>query len=131
MKCLDSDLLIAILRGKLDARSKMEELDGEGRNVTTSINIFEILYGAYHSSNKEKNIEDAKRLLSRLDAMPLDVESANRAAMIAADLAEKGEPVDFRDVLVAGIALTNGLSLVTRNAKHFSRIGKLRIEPWG
>lgn len=131
MKCLDSDLLVAILRGKPDAKSKMDELDAEGRNATTSINTFEILYGAHHSSKKKKNIEEARRLLGRLDVISLDIESANLAAMIAADLSAKGEPIDFRDILVAGIALTNGLDLVTKNSNHFSRIGKLRLESWG
>jgi hypothetical protein len=35
VKCLDTDFLVAILRGKNDAKSKMESLDAEGRNATT------------------------------------------------------------------------------------------------
>jgi predicted nucleic acid-binding protein len=130
MKCIDSDLLVAILRGNADAQSKMDELDTEGRNATTSINAFEIFYGAARSSKREKNLDEAKRMISRLEVMPLDIESANKAAVVAADLAEKGEQIDFRDVLVAGIALTNELSLVTKNARHFARIRNLTLESW-
>lgn len=50
MKCLDTDLLVAILRGEREAQEKVLELDaGEVRNSTTAINSFEIFYGAYHS----------------------------------------------------------------------------------
>ena len=52
MKCLDTDFLVAILRGKDDAKSKMESLDAEGHNATTTINAFELFYGAYKSTNK-------------------------------------------------------------------------------
>lgn len=36
MKCRDADFLVALLRGKSDAKSKMESLDAEGHNATTS-----------------------------------------------------------------------------------------------
>ena len=43
MKCLDTDLLVAILRGKdKDAEEKMKRLDQEGRHGTTTLNAFEL-----------------------------------------------------------------------------------------
>ena len=40
MKCLDTDFLVAILRAKNDAESKMESLDAESRNATTTMSEF-------------------------------------------------------------------------------------------
>ena len=52
MKCIDSDFLVAILRAKSDAESKMESLDAVGDNATTTINAFELFYGAHKSTKR-------------------------------------------------------------------------------
>lgn len=43
------------------------------------------------------------------------VSSAERAGSIFATLERKGAGLDFRDVMIAGIALENRLTVVTRN----------------
>lgn len=129
MRCIDTDLLVAILRGKEEAKAKMQEIDSKERSSTTSVNAFEIFYGAYRSK-RGKNIEATERLLERLDVIPLDMDTSQRAGEIAANLASKGETIDYRDAMIAGIALVKGLTLVTRNVAHFSRIRNLKLEPW-
>jgi tRNA(fMet)-specific endonuclease VapC len=41
-----------------------------------------------------------------------------------------GERIDVNDVLIASIALANGLILVTHNVRHLSRVPGLSIEDW-
>lgn len=131
MKCLDTDLLVAILRGKdKDAGEKMAELDEEGRQATTSINAFELFFGAYKSSNREINLEKTRSLLGRMEILPLDLISSDRAGELLADLTENGKTIDFRDALIAGISITNNLSFVTRNKEHFSRVKGLKLDLW-
>ncbi len=130
MNCLDTDFLIAILRGKEGARKKAEEIDKEGRGATTSINAFEVFFGAYRSARKSENIKQASRLLDRLFIFPLDYASSQKAADLSADLVAKGKSVDYRDVMIAAIAIENQLTLVTRNASHFSRIKGLKMATW-
>ena len=67
MQCLDTDLLVAILRGAGEALEEMWQLDREGRNATTSINAFEVFYGADRSQKRAENEESARRLLSPLE----------------------------------------------------------------
>jgi tRNA(fMet)-specific endonuclease VapC len=130
VKCLDTDLLIAILRGKEEARSIVSEIDEEAKGATTAINSFEIFFGANKSSMKNENVKEALKLLSRLEVIPLDLSSSRKAAEISAKLAAKGEPIDYRDAMIAGIAIENDLTLVTRNKSHFSRIKNLKQETW-
>ena len=130
MKCIDTDFMIAVLRGKEDAERKMRELDEEGQQATTSLNAFELFYGAYKSREKKDNLGKAKSLLGRLDVLPLDLESSEKAGESMADLASNGEAIDFRDSLIAGISLVNGLTLVTRNKGHFARVKGLKLEKW-
>ena len=130
VKCLDTDLLVAILRGKEEARDRVAALDEGGREATTSINAFEIFFGAHRSAKRSENLKEALRLLGRLHVLPFDLPSARRAGETAASLAAKGEGIDYRDSMIAGIALENDITLVTRNEKHFSRIKGLKLEVW-
>ena len=130
MKCLDSDALIAILRGRKEVRRIVEELDEEGKGATTSINAFEIYFGASKSERKNENTKEATKLLERLIVFPLDLASSRRAGVTSASLVAKGEPIDYRDAMIAAIAVENGLTLVTRNGAHFRRIKGLQIEAW-
>lgn len=129
MRCLDSDLLVAILRGEDRARSSLEKLDAEN-SATTAINAFEIYYGANHSLKKQENVEQAKRLLQRLSVIPFDERSSERAGILLSNLASNGEIIDYRDAMIAGIVIEAGLTLVTKNKKHFERIPKIKIEEW-
>ena len=130
MRCLNTDLLVAILRGKEEARKKLVQLDEEGRAGTTSINTFEIFYGANESARKIENINEASKLLERLVVFPLNISSSKKAAQISVDLTAKGEIVDFRNAMIAAISINNDLKLVTRNYAHFKRIKDLKIELW-
>jgi len=130
VKCLDTDFLVAILRGKENAERKMVEMDREGRHSTTAINAFELFYGAYKSNQKMTNVEKTKALLVRVDVLPFELESSERAGEILAELSARGDSIDFRDAMIAGIARAKGLSLVTRNKEHFARVKELKIELW-
>ena len=131
INCLDTDLLIAILRGKKDAYSKVLAIDEEAKGAaTTAINTFEILFGAYKSKMQSENLKETLRLLDRLNVIPLDFSSSKKAAEISAKLGAIGEPIDYRDTMIAAIALENDLTLVTHNKSHFSRIKNLKLETW-
>ena len=130
MKCLDSDFLIAVLRGDPQARRKLGQLDAEGRHSTTSVNSFELFYGANRSRERRKNTEEVERLLQRLDTLPFDKGSSERAGEELASLAGRGRSLDFRDAMIAAVAVSKGLCVVTRNADHFSRFKGLEVEAW-
>lgn len=130
MKCLDSDFLISILRGDKGVEKKMMEVDAEGNAFTVSVNAFEILYGALRSSKKEKNLEEAKRLLGSLEILAFDHRAAEKASKIQSALIEEGEGIGLKDLFIAGTATVNGCTLVTKNSKHFSRIKELKLEEW-
>ncbi len=130
MKCIDTDFLIAILRGKQEAYESVLKIDEEGKEATTAINAFELFFGANRSERKKENIREAQKLLERLEVIPLDTLSAKRAGEISATLVAKGEAIDFRDAMIAGIALEKDLTLLTRNNAHFSRIKGLKVQTW-
>ena len=130
MNCLDTDLLIAILRGKQEAYNIAIEIEQETKAATTVINAFEIFYGAYKSQLEKQNIKETDKLLGKLEVIPLELESARKAAEISEKLAEKGQPIDYRDAMIAAIAIENDLTLTTRSKAHFDRIKDLKLQTW-
>ncbi|MDP7079573.1 MAG: type II toxin-antitoxin system VapC family toxin [Candidatus Undinarchaeales archaeon] len=128
--CLDTDLLVAILRGDPSARHFILGNEKGTQLATTTVNAFEVLFGANRSRKRKENLLATNRLLSRLHILPLDLESADEAASLFASLHDKGCPLDLRDTLIAAIALTKGYVLVTRNTKHFDRAKELGTKIW-
>ncbi len=55
---------------------------------------------------------------------------AKTAAVIQAALRKKGTEIGHTDTLIAGIAITTGLQLVTTNTDHFKRIRGTEITNW-
>lgn len=55
---------------------------------------------------------------------------AKTAAIIQADLRKKGTEIGHTDTLIAGIAITSELQLITNNTNHFKRIKGLKIDNW-
>lgn len=129
MKILDTDLLVAILRGKNEA---LDFLDGfsDAEAATTSVNSFELFKGAFKSPEPQKNVGKTTELLSALRILSFDDEAAKIAGEIYSELEKKGKQVKVRDCLIASIALSKDATLVTRNIKHFSKINGLNIQQW-
>ncbi|MEH1963301.1 MAG: PIN domain-containing protein [Nostoc sp.] len=63
-------------------------------------------------------------------SLPLDDISALNAGRIRAQLANLGIPIGYNDLLIASIALSHDLILVTHNTKEFVRVEGLKIEDW-
>ncbi|MEM2941573.1 MAG: type II toxin-antitoxin system VapC family toxin [Thermoproteota archaeon] len=129
--CLDTDFLVALLRGHPEAVKKAEEYDIAGAEVsTTSMNTFEIYLGAFRSKHAEKNLKQADNLIGSIRVLELNSECSRKSSEILSELLNRGLPVDVRDAIIAGISLTNGYTLVTRNLEHFKRITGLGVESW-
>jgi tRNA(fMet)-specific endonuclease VapC len=41
-----------------------------------------------------------------------------------------GQPIGIDDIMIASIALGNGLTVMSANIKHFSRVPDLKTENW-
>ena len=52
------------------------------------------------------------------------------AGEVRATLEQAGTPVGPNDLLIAAIALANGLTLVTHNTAEFSLVPGLALEDW-
>lgn len=127
---LDTNICVAILKGeekelikKLQARSPTEF-------HLCSIVKAELLYGAHKSQKVTENLSVLQKFFSQFDSLPFDDASAEFYGTTRALLTKAGTPIGANDLLLASIAQTNGLTVLTRNQAEFIRIPGLRCEVW-
>ena len=120
---LDTDVLVSDLRGKTATLQYLVDRE----TATTVINAFELFHGAYKSRESSVNLSATKGLLTSLRMLGLEINAAERAGEVLAQVQKSGESLDIRDLLVGCIAREEGLSLLTYNVKHFRRIPGLKV----
>jgi tRNA(fMet)-specific endonuclease VapC len=95
-----------------------------------SVSLFELEFGLSKSSHPEPLRKHIDGLRNRHPIVGLDEAAARQAGRIRGALAAAGTPIGPYDLLIAGIALTHDLTLVTRNTEEFRRVGGLKLEDW-
>ena len=90
----------------------------------------ELYYGAYHSSRTQENLSLLRKLYSQFASLPFDDAAADEYGKLRAHLAKLGMPIGPNDLMIGAIALSNGLTLVTKNTREFGRIPGLLMEDW-
>jgi tRNA(fMet)-specific endonuclease VapC len=119
----DSDVLIDFLAGREPAARRVEIELASRAFATTAVSRFELLAGA----RDEKAEGLVRRLLDSMSTLPLDRESADRAAAVRRSLELRGAPIGMADSLIAGIVMTHDALLLTRNRKNFERVEGLKL----
>ena len=102
----------------------------------TAILIFEIKGGLDTMDNGRRK----RRLIAAFDALlqidfqdrifPFDHQAALEAARIGAAREKKGRPIDIKDTLIAGIAVSRSAAIATRNVRHFADLPVQVVNPW-
>lgn len=127
---LDTNTCIRYLNGRSPGLlHKLDDLAEENVFVCSVVK-FELRYGALRSNNVGKSLATQQTFLDRFVSLPFDDAAHVYAAEIRANLARVGTPIGPNDVLIAAIALANGLTLVTHNVREFERVDGLAIEDW-
>jgi tRNA(fMet)-specific endonuclease VapC len=127
---LDTDILSLFFRNHAKVVEKcnlyLQEYDYLSFSLITYYEIFSSL------KHRDANKQLQKFLaFSKLNKIALLTErSVKVSAEIYAQLRKKGTPVDDIDLLIAGVAISNDLVLITHNQKHFGRIESLESEDW-
>jgi len=89
---------------------------------------YELHYGAEKSARRLTNLETIAELVARLEVLDLSVSAAAHHGQIRAELEHKGQPAGPYDMLIAARARSEGLIVVTNNAREFARMSGVRVE---
>jgi tRNA(fMet)-specific endonuclease VapC len=101
-----------------------------GSVVLCSVVVAELLYGAHRSVRKAQTLSQVQGSCRNFRSLAFDDLAAEVYGWIRAHLAGMGAATGPNDLLIASIALANGLTLVTHNTQEFSRVPGLKLEDW-
>lgn len=130
MTILDTDIIVALLKGAPEALEKIKTLEEKGDTIsTTIITVYELLKGAYLSSKPQENLMKIRDSISTLQVLELTFNACEEASKIHRDLKKTGCMVGEFDILIAAIANTNDETIVTRD-EHFEPIRGIKLIKW-
>lgn len=90
----------------------------------------ELLYGAYKSTQVERNAAILHLLFEQFSSLPFNGACADRYGKLRADMERTGLVIGPYDLLIASVALQHGTILVTHNTSEFGKVPELRMEDW-
>jgi tRNA(fMet)-specific endonuclease VapC len=90
----------------------------------------EMRYGAARSAHPDRNLALMERFFAGYESLPFDDAAATSYGRIRQVLAAAGTPIGPNDLLIAAIAISRTLVLVSHNTREFSRVPDLRLEDW-
>jgi len=96
----------------------------------STVTLFELQYGVEKSQYRQRSEDALAKFLLPLNLIDLDRSSAVEAATIRAQLEKEGMPIGAYDLLIAGLARSLDMTLVTNNTREFERIAGLHLENW-
>jgi predicted nucleic acid-binding protein len=136
---LDTDTLSELSRGNPYVSERvLAYLTDFGRLTITAVTVFERMRG-YRVAIRdgkpfERQMQAFEALVANCIVLPFDEEAARVAADIWSSLARRNRQ-QLGDILIASIAVSRQLPLVTRNKRDFERLSKasgvdLRLLDW-
>lgn len=132
MFLFDTDTITNIVRPRPSQNllAKLANVSKDEQYIST-ITISEIIYGAEKSQRPEYHLNNLETiLLPAVNILTFDTKAAYVCGRIRAELEKRGTPLDLAGLEIASIAITNNLTLITNNVRHFKRIPLLQFENW-
>lgn len=125
---LDSDITIDFFKGRNHARIAFQ-LMGQVCKFMSVVVYAELLVGAEKSRKPDAGRREILSFIkqNKVILLPVTRKVAEVYVKIRVDLERKGQKLPALDTLIAATALSQNLTLVTGNKKHFQRIKKLKI----
>jgi len=126
---LDTNMLIAAIKGRAPVREKLEAIDAS-RLLISPIVLGELLTGVEKSQHRSSSRERLLGVLSGLHMVDIQPEAAFAYGKIRAALESAGTPIGANDLWIAAHALSLEAVVVTDNEREFRRVPDLQIENW-
>ena len=126
---LDTDAVSFALRDEACGVATRLRRCSPAEVCVSAMTVAELRYGVERrkSAKLAKLVDD---FLAPLHIAPFESTAARVYGKVLAQLQLAGQAIGPMDTLIAAHAIALGLTLVTHNVKHFSRVRKLRHEDW-
>lgn len=127
---IDTDILSFYFKGDAKVGDYVGKYLKEFDQLNISIITYYEILGGLKFKRAEKQLRDFEDFVFNNTIIHISEESAKISSDIYADLRKRGVTVGASDILIAGVAIENGLLLITNNVKHYESIQGLKIMNW-
>jgi predicted nucleic acid-binding protein len=126
---VDSDTCIDYLQGMRYVGPLLRDLSTDAtETLAVSLATYgELRAGIAYARDPQRAERDVAAFLRLVAIVPINRAIMRRFGDLKADLGHRGQLIGDFDTLIAATALHHGLTLVTRNRRHFARIPGLLL----
>lgn len=126
---LDTNTCVYAIKRWPGVMERLHSLTPEDVAVS-SITLAELWFGAAKSSKPVRTRASVDAFLRPFHVLAFEREAAAAYAEIRLRLERTGRPIGEHDLLIASIARSRRLTVVTHNVREFARVSGLRVEDW-
>lgn len=94
------------------------------------ITYYEIRSGLEYKEANKQLLKFKAFVDENCEVINLTEKSVEISSFEYGELRRNGETIGTSDLLIAGIAIEKGLTLITNNMKHYIPINKLKVSNW-
>ncbi len=127
---LDTNACIQLMRDPFGRVARRLAAHAPAAVVVCSVVVAELLRGVRLSADPAVKLVRVGEFLDPLASLPFDDAAADVYARVRVGLDAAGTPGMPHDLMIAAIALSRNLTVVTHNTADFARVPGLRIEDW-
>jgi tRNA(fMet)-specific endonuclease VapC len=126
---LDTRILSDLVRHPQGVVAVRIAQKGEESVCTSIVVAAELRFGAAKRGS-ERLTAQLEAVLSAVEILPLEEPADRRYGELRNHLEQQGTTIGPNDMLIAAHAFSLGLTVVTANAREFSRVPGLTVEDW-
>jgi tRNA(fMet)-specific endonuclease VapC len=125
---LDTNILSHHMRGTPGLAHRF--IQHSGRLATPTLVLAELYAGAYLLKEPSSLLSQITDLLSFIDVIGFDTACAETFGRLRGDLHRRGLSIPPIDLLIASVAVTHDLTLISHNTADFVNIPGLQVVDW-
>lgn len=127
---LDTNVVVEHLRSETKGLgSYFSDLEIDRFGIS-AITLAELYRGCYKSNRVSSNVKTVQKLVSlpKMTVYEVDERVALEYGKLLTELESMGLVLDIADVFIAATARANGLTVLSKDKKHFTRLQNFKIK---
>lgn len=126
---LDTNICIFVMIGR--GAGLAARFEAEAANLClSSVTLAELSYGVEKSAARARNLQALEAFAARLDIVDFDAPAAAAYGVLRARLERAETTIGPYDMMIAGHAISQQMTVVTNNRREFDRVPGLPVEDW-
>ncbi len=129
--CLDTNIIIEIIRNNSDLIKKMQELEAQQVAIsTTHITVCELYKGVFLAERQKESHLLIQEFLKNIEIIEFTENACRIFGEQYAQLKVLGKQTQEFDLMIASICIAHNTILITKNHKDFANIKDLKLVAW-